>query len=253
MYKLLIVEDEHLIRKWLMYGLDYEKIGIVMVGEASNGEEGAEKIRKFKPDIVLTDINMPVKDAFAMFEATLDIPYKKVILSGYNDFPNAKRAIQYGVKDFIAKPLDEKELEESLIHLVGELTQEKNHYSIKVNEEQYAFFSEIRQSSDEVVKEILTWVQGNYQRHFVMADVAYELGYSESYLYKKIKDHLGITLNEYVTRYRLKMSITTLLENPELRVYEVADEVGFSDYKYFNKLFKKYMGMTVSEFKNQIQ
>jgi two-component system response regulator YesN len=93
MYKVLIVEDEHLIRKWLTYTVDYQSLGLVIIGEAENGKIGEEMIRQLKPDIVLTDINMPVYDAFTMFENTKDIPYQKIILSGYNDFLNAKKSL----------------------------------------------------------------------------------------------------------------------------------------------------------------
>lgn len=98
MYKLLVVEDEHLIRRYLTGALDYQELNIEVVGDAENGQEGAEKIKKLHPDIVLTDISMPVMDAFAMFEATKEQKYQKVILSGYNDFANAKRAIRSGAR-----------------------------------------------------------------------------------------------------------------------------------------------------------
>lgn len=91
MYKLLIVEDEHLIRRYLTGALDYQELNITVVGDAENGQEGTAMIQDLQPDIVLTDISMPIMDAFQMFEATKAQDYQKVILSGYNDFTNAKR------------------------------------------------------------------------------------------------------------------------------------------------------------------
>lgn len=253
MYKLMIVEDEHLIRKWLMYGMDYGELQLVVVGEASNGEEGRKKIKDLQPDIVITDINMPIKNAFDMFKETKNIQYKKIILSGYNDFPNAKQAIHYGVKEFIVKPLDEEELKKSLLRLTRELDLEKSQQSNKLNIDDYPFLTEIKSSTDLVVQEIIQWIKDNYQKHFIISELARHLGYSESYIYKKIKTHLGITLNEYITRYRIKMAIFHIMEEPQLKIYEIAPDVGFSDYKYFNKVFKKYLGMTISEFKNQLK
>ncbi|RND76687.1 putative response regulatory protein [Lacticaseibacillus paracasei] len=82
MYKLLIVEDEHLIRRYLTDALDYQELNIMVVGDAENGQEGTAMIQDLQPDIVLTDISMPIMDAFQMFEATKAQDYQKVILSG---------------------------------------------------------------------------------------------------------------------------------------------------------------------------
>lgn len=78
MYRLLIVEDEHLIRKWLRYAIDYQSLNILVVGEAKDGKEGAQLIQEEQPDIVLSDINMPIMTAFDMFEATKGQSYAKL-------------------------------------------------------------------------------------------------------------------------------------------------------------------------------
>ncbi|MBU5236349.1 response regulator, partial [Vibrio cholerae] len=82
-------------------------------GEASDGEEGIELINELKPDIVITDINMPRKNAFQMLEETKYLIFSKIIVSGYNDFPNAKKAISYDAVEFIVKPINESELKEA--------------------------------------------------------------------------------------------------------------------------------------------
>lgn len=78
MYKLVIIEDEHIIRKWLRYAIDYKALDILVIGEAKDGKEGAVLIKESQPDIVLTDINMPIMTAFDMFEATKDQTYAKL-------------------------------------------------------------------------------------------------------------------------------------------------------------------------------
>jgi two-component system response regulator YesN len=246
MYKVLIVEDEHLIRKWLTYTVDYQSLGFVIIGEAENGKIGEEMIRQLKPDIVLTDINMPVYDAFTMFENTKDIPYQKIILSGYNDFLNAKKALQYGVRNFITKPIVEEELYDTLVTLISEMEESSNDDS----------FYDDRQllpkviTKNSVEQEIVQWIHQHYAERFTIAELAYDLGYSESYIYKCMKEHLGITINDYLSRYRIKIAIYLIQKEHSIRVYELAEKVGFSDYNYFNKVFKKYMGMTITEFKD---
>lgn len=121
MYKLLIVEDEHLIRRYLTDALDYQELNITVVGDAENGQEGTAMIQDLQPDIVLTDISMPIMDAFQMFEATKAQDYQKVILSGYNDFANAKKAIRSGARDFLVKPIDLEELRNCMVDVTTQI------------------------------------------------------------------------------------------------------------------------------------
>ncbi|MGT2950462.1 DNA-binding response regulator [Streptococcus cuniculi] len=247
MYKLIIVEDEHLIRKWLSLAVDYAMLGIEVIGLASHGQEGMALIRKLEPDIVLTDITMPIMDAFMMFEVTADIAYEKIILSGYNDFDNAKRAMKFGVCDFISKPIDAKELETCLQTVVERL----NVKSVAASPDYQRFLQEFNtiHSQNKIIQQLLGWVQEHYQEHFTIAELAKEFGYSESYVYRLVKDNLAITLNEYILQYRLKQAIEMMYRYPEMKIYEIAGKVGISDYKYFGKLFKNYFGVSPTEFK----
>lgn len=246
MYSAIIVEDEHLIRKWLAYVFDYNKLGIDILGDAENGYVGAQMIHKYMPDIVITDITMPIYNAFEMFENTKSLDYKKIIISGYNDFDNAKLALHYGVRDFITKPIVTEELYSSLLDLTVELNhQDKEHTNkklkIPIN------------SNNSVINTIITEVQNHYQEKVTVTDIAKMIDYSESYLYKYIKDNLGMTLNDYLNRYRIKKAIDLLIKNTDLKAYEVAELIGFSDYNYFNKVFKKYIGLNVTDFKKQLK
>ena len=82
MYKVLLVEDEEIIRKGLMYLMDWETEGCVIIGEAGDGAEGAEKIRQMRPDIVITDVRMPFMSGLDMLEQTRSIPYAAIVISG---------------------------------------------------------------------------------------------------------------------------------------------------------------------------
>lgn len=251
MFKVLIVEDERLIRKWLVFGVNYDELNLTVVGEADNGEVGTTMIKNLSPDIVITDISMPVKDAFEMFEATKELSYKKVILSGFSDFDNAKKAIHYGVREFLSKPLDVAELKSTLADLVTDLESEENDKA-KERLISYDPLEVDDHKSNQFVQTIIKWVHQHYFQKKTVADIAHELGYSESYIHKQMKEQLGMTTNDYISRYRIKVAVSLLIKDPHLRLYEVAERVGFADYKYFNKVFKKYVGFTVTEFKENI-
>ena len=94
MLRVLIVEDEDIIRKGIAYTMDWTSMGCTIVGEAANGKEGIEKILDLKPDIVLTDIMMPFMDGIEMIRQTTDqVHYKSIILTSYAEFTYAKQAI----------------------------------------------------------------------------------------------------------------------------------------------------------------
>ena len=114
MYKVLIVEDERLIRQRLVYGIDFTELDCVVIGEARDGKEGSDMIQELSPDIVLTDINMPVMTAFDMLEQTITQTYSTIILSVYNEFSNAQKAIKYGVTEFVVKPFKESDIVEAI-------------------------------------------------------------------------------------------------------------------------------------------
>lgn len=245
MLRLIIVEDERLIREWLTNAVPYRQLGIEVVATARDGEEGEEEIRTWKPDIVLTDIMMPKKDGFDMFEATKDLTYEKIILSSYSDFQHAKKAMKYGVFNFLEKPLDVEELRDSLWQMSLDLKREsqfperEDFPKIDLPNIQHENWSAL----------LVEYVHQHYNHPISTEDIAKTFGYSESYLYKKIKEELGITLKDYLNRYRIKRSIQLLTSQPDLKVYEISEAVGFSDYNYFGKVFRKYTGLTFTEFK----
>ena len=177
MFKLIIVEDEHLIRKWLEIAVDYSSLGIQVVGTASHGQEGMELIQKLKPHIVLTDITMPIMDAFMMFEATKSLSYEKVILSGHDDFQNAKKAMQYGAVDFLSKPIDTKELTECLQKIVLRL-RVSTRQETPFLEEYQTLLTSIQQidTQNQIIQQILEFVHQHYCMHFTISTIAENLG-----------------------------------------------------------------------------
>lgn len=123
MYKVLLVDDEYFPREALKMSIPWENYGCTVCGEAKNGFDGIEKAMELKPDIVLTDINMPFMDGLDMImnlqKMSPEILF--AIITGYSEFEYAKRGIELGVEDFILKPVDDKELVKTMQHMVKTL------------------------------------------------------------------------------------------------------------------------------------
>ena len=252
MLKVVIVEDEHLIRKWIKNSLTMSDLAIEIVGEATNGLEGIQVIEAKRPNIVLTDLNMPLKTGFEMFEATKDLDYEKVILSGYNDFHNAREAIKYQVVDFVAKPIRSEELYRALQLAIARCKNSTSNKPINI-EVKIDVGLVTYQGQDECILKTLAYIHKNYANNDTIADLSYHLGYSESYLYKRFKEEIGITINQYKTKYRILKALKYMETKPNFKIYEIADAVGFSDYNYFNRVFKKITCMNASDYKEKLQ
>lgn len=107
MIKVFLVEDEVIMRKGIKNHIPWEKEGLEFVGEASDGELAYPLIKKTKPDILITDIKMPFMDGLELSSLVKkEFPNTKIIiLSGYNEFDYAKRAISIGITDYLLKPV----------------------------------------------------------------------------------------------------------------------------------------------------
>lgn len=109
--KLLVVDDEIWFREGLVQLITSSQLGWEVVGEASDGKEAMQAVELYQPDLIITDINMPVMDGLQLMEwlSRLHPDIRVIILTGYRDFDYAQRALRYGAVEFLLKPfsLDE--------------------------------------------------------------------------------------------------------------------------------------------------
>lgn len=112
MEKLLIVDDEYLVREGLCVTVDWQSLGLEVVGMAENGAVGLELARNLKPDLIISDVRMPVMDGLEMartlFDENSDLAV--IVYSGYKDFEYARRALESNVAGFLLKPIENEEL-----------------------------------------------------------------------------------------------------------------------------------------------
>jgi two-component system response regulator YesN len=132
MFKLLIVDDEKLIREGLATGFDWESLGFYVCGTAANGIEALKIIEKDMPDVIITDIKMPLMDGLNLIKHVnaKNKDTKFVVLSGYDLFDYAQKAISYGVTSYLLKPISEDELFPLMEKLHTELTNQQNRMEV---------------------------------------------------------------------------------------------------------------------------
>lgn len=128
MYKVLIADDEKIIRMGLKKIIDWESLDFTIAGEAANGSEALAFIENEKPDLVLIDIRMPKLHGLDAIRSAREKGFTGcvIVLSGYSDFEYAQTAIEYGVMSYLTKPVDEKALITSLQKAKAELDKERS-------------------------------------------------------------------------------------------------------------------------------
>lgn len=126
--KIMLVEDDFIVRKGLIKTVDWDSINCEIVGEASDALEAIEKIKILSPDIIITDICMKEVDGIEMLKKLKEekIDVKAIILSGYTDFEYAKSAMELGVRHYLLKPIENEKLIEAILSVRSELKKEKN-------------------------------------------------------------------------------------------------------------------------------
>lgn len=128
MYRVMIVDDEYYIRRSFRNRIDWSEYDMTIVGEAANGQEAYELVPTLKPDIMFVDIRMPVLDGFDLTTFLSD-EYPNIIviiISAYNDFQYAKKAIEKGVFDYLLKPLDEHDMDQTIRRLLEKLKRKED-------------------------------------------------------------------------------------------------------------------------------
>ena len=252
MYRVLLVEDEERIRKGLRATFPWEKCNCAVVGEAENGRDGIVQIRELRPDIVLTDISMPIVNGIDMIAETIgEYRYAAIVLTVYSDFEYARSALKLGAIDYLMKPLQNSELADALAKAAAYLEDQKRLMrqpsgdTAALKEQVLSLPSEI---GSQRVRKILRHTEKHYAEKIRITDLSEELQTSAGYLNQLFKEETGYTFNDYLNRYRIRKSMD-LLEEELQKIYEIAEEVGIGDYKYFVSVFEKYTGMTPTSYR----
>ncbi|MFD0714589.1 response regulator [Paenibacillus sp. GCM10027626] len=128
MIRVMIVDDEYLVRERLKHGLNWPELGCLIAAEADNGEDALELLAEREIQLAVVDINMPILDglAFASKARELYPPIKIIILTGYGTFEYAKTALKAGANDYLLKPVDTAELGAAITALSEQIRHEEN-------------------------------------------------------------------------------------------------------------------------------
>ena len=243
MYKVIIADDE----VWIGFGIKklIHKSGqpFTVIGEAPNGIRAYEMVKKEQPDLLITDIRMPGLNGLELMRKLRaeENPVGVVFISGYAEFEYAREAISLGAFDYLLKPIEE----ESLTAILTRFCEEKERKMPPRTTEPVTLNPEV---SDPRIRKIIQEIDRNYTGKLSLGELADSMNLSIGHLSTLIHRETGLSFSEYVTAKRME-DAKKLLCQENLSVEEVAEQVGYHDYFYFTKAFKKYAGVSPSVYR----
>lgn len=248
-YKVIIVDDEKNIRERLEKFFPWEQFDFEVVGTAADGVAAIQLVEETLPDLVFTDIKMSKMDGLQLSEKLYKYfpSVKVVILSAYNDFEYAQKAIQYNVKGYLVKPIMKSDFIELMSKLVSEGFFDKGHPEEVGTGLENPMVADGKNRSKYVAFAI-KYAKEHYAESISLNDISKEIFIHEAYFSKLFNEEVGEGFNSYVNRIRIEHAKKMMLYTDH-QLKDISDLVGFQSHSYFNRVFKKIVGASPLAFR----
>ncbi|MCI5808405.1 MAG: response regulator [Oscillospiraceae bacterium] len=235
--RVLLVDDEIMIREGFKRLFDWEAHDCEVVGEAADGMEALAKIDSLQPDIAIMDINIPIMNGLKVIQMSrLKHPDTAfVIVSGYDDFSYCREALRLQITDYILKPVNYEEFGTCIDNLKIALFQRQA--------SQQDLFQEER-----AIHGLTRYLQEHLAEEISLSVLAEQFHLSAQYISQLFKSEIGVNFLAYLTNIRMERAKKLLLTT-SLSIAQVSEQSGYGDYRVFTKVFKKSEGITPSQYR----
>lgn len=251
MRTVLLVEDEEQARGYVRKVLERLNAGFTVTGEAGNGEEALELIRSLSPDLVIADIDMPVMDGVELLRSARRDGYdgRFLMLTCLSDFEYARQALEYGASGYILKlSMDPEKLLESLYRIEAELAGRDRLRKLDKAVSGLPQKPEEGLTDHPEINKVIRHLKEHYAEELSLKRLADLACMESSYLSDLFKKKTGTTLTQYHQRLRVEAA-AILLRESSLSITGIGEKVGFSGDSYFIKIFKRWTGLTPSDYR----
>ena len=242
---LLIIEDNTDVVEYLVACLD----GRYLLTHAANGQEGIDKALARVPDIIISDVMMPVKNGFEVCEIlkeddrTSHIPI--VLLTARADHDSRLSGLGKGADAYLGKPFNREEL---LLQLTNLLTL-RTKLQAKYRSLEPSAGGEQPTREDDFIRRVREAIEENLEDEtFGIAELGQAIAMSRAQIHRKVKALTGMSTSIFIRSIRLNKAKILLL-NTDLNISQVAYEVGFRDPKYFSRTFSAQFGQVPKDFR----
>lgn len=241
MWKVIAADDERYIREALQKLIDWEKMNCCLVAVAGDGQELIEAAEEKRPDIIITDIRMPVMDGLEVCRYVYETCQEAqvILLTAHSEFEYARTAIRYNVCEYVLKVSIIEELPKAVEKAVRELEKGRCEMEKEKGEETGNLYLQMEQ-----------YIEQNYQSRITLDEIASALHANGSYLSRLYKNKTGKNLFDAILDRRMETARQYLIHT-DMKTYEISKSVGIEDSGYFSKMFKKKTGISPKEFRKR--
>ena len=250
----ILVDDEEVAVNALKRRVDWKKYGIDEVYIAYSMKDAQKLFQEKVIDVMLSDIEMPQGNGLDLYEwvKTYYPAVECIYVTCHPEFDYMRRAMQLGSADYVLKPIDYEELDGVLSQLVERVRRQRRIESIPAEIMQKTSGGDEERAKSDVIGTVKKYVREHIQEDIYIADIAKQVYLNEQYLMRTFKKTTGMSILEFITNERLWLA-KELLTNTGYPINRVADMVGYGNYSYFTKIFKRNVGKTPQEFRQSTE
>lgn len=234
--RVLLVDDEIMIREGFKRLFDWEAHGCEVVGEAADGMEAIARIDALTPDIAIMDINIPIMNGLQVIKMSRmkhpDMAFG--IVSGYDDFSYCREALRLQITDYILKPVNYEEFGSCIDNL-------------KISLFEHHRETEPEPQEERPIHGLTRYLQEHLREDVSLATLAGEFHLSAQYISQLFKSEIGVSFLTYLTNIRMERA-KQLLVTTALPIGEISIQCGYGNYRVFTKAFKKTEGVTPTQY-----
>ncbi|WP_172195041.1 response regulator [Saccharibacillus qingshengii] len=267
MWTVLLVEDEVFVRESVREIISWEELGFRVIGESGNGEEALDIIRRERPDLVLSDIVMPGLDGLELLKRVRaeGVRSKFVMLTCMGEFEYVRQAMEYGASNYILKlSMSVNSLRDTLRKVGAELTEAAGEIGGETSSPspealpedggERSYRDTFRPQHESAiahpeVRRIVEYIHTHYENDITVKSMSRYVMMGENYVSALFKKKTGYTLIYYLHGVRIARAAEQLKET-DLPVHEIGQRTGFANDNYFIKIFKRWTGVTPSQYRH---
>ena len=254
MYKVFIVDDEEYVIKSLIAQVDWTSYGFEIVGYSYDSSNAFDQICLLEPDLIFIDIRMPGMNGLELMKNLTETVKTAlfIVISGYAEFAYAQKAINYGAFGYCLKPFDSGEIISYLQKAAPVLTHMAK--SSGTCDPDICYSNGIPLNvrfMNHTFNLIIKYVHEYYNQDITVQRIAQAVNVNANYVSQLFKKETGSTYTKYLSKLRVENACKLLIDT-DLSVSEIARQVGYSDYFYFSRVFKKIKGKSPSVYRMDI-
>ncbi len=246
-FTVVVAEDEELILNNLVQKIEHTNLNFKVIGTAQTGVEALELVQELSPEVLITDIRMPAMTGLTLLNHVhQQYPFiKTIIISGFSDFSYARTAIQYGVHNYLLKPVDSDELFTTLQELTVALSAKRNSYDDTLD------IFKTAKSPAQLAHILYEYIVAHYKEKINLTQISNTLGYNANHLTKIFHDVYHTTPNKFIISLKMQDAQYLLVNNPNVSIGQIGEYIGYPDPGYFSRIFKKQLGVSPFEYREQ--